>query len=258
MAAAPPKAVQRFARPKTVDEAVSNYFNCIIYGRPGSGKTTAAATAPPPILFLDCDQGLLCLKGIPDEMAQKIGLNPKETYFEPIRSMDDMLQQIQRVARENAASPGFWNTVVVDNLTELQRVLLTDMLSASERSIPTIQDWGVILLRVQKIVRLIRNLPCHTIFLAHEREDEHGIGPALSGRIEEELPGYVDLMARLTVIEREEDDAKGGKTIRTIRRLRCRESVSQKVKAKSRSFRIGEWEKPNLTTIIKKCHNPQP
>ncbi len=256
MATAPPKAVQRFPRPKTVDEVTANYFNCILYGRPGAGKTTCAATAPPPLLFLDCDSGLLCLKGIPDEMAQKIGLNPKETFFEPIRSMDDMLQQIQRVARENAASPGYWNTVVVDNLTELQRVLLQDLLSTSERSIPTIQDWGVILLRMQKLVRLVRNLPCHTIFIAHEREDEHGIGPALSGRIEIELPGYVDLMARLTLVEREEDDAKGGKVVRTIRRLRCREAISQKVKAKSRSFRIGEWESPNLTGLIQKCHNP--
>lgn len=258
MTTAAPKAGPRFARPRTVDEAGSNYFNCILYGRSGAGKTTAAATAPPPILILDCDQGLLALRGIPEEMAQKIGLCPAETYFEPIRGMADMLEQIQRVAKENAACPGWWNTIVVDNLTELQRVLMTDLLASSERTIPTFQDWGVILLRMQKLVRLVRNLPCHSIFIAHEREDEHGIGPALSGRIAEELPGYVDLLARLMLIEKEEDDGKGGKSVRPIRRLRCRELISQKVTAKSRSYRIGEWESPNLTRLIEKCHDSKP
>ncbi len=132
-------------------------------------------------------------------------------------------------------------------------MILNDLLSASDRSIPTIQDWGVILLRVQKIVRLIRNLPCHSVFIAHEREDDFGIGPALSGRIASELPGYVDLMARLTLVEREEDDGKGGKTTKVIRRLRCRELISQKVTAKARSHRISDWEAPNLSNLIQKC-----
>lgn len=250
------RAAVQFPRPRSVDESGSVYFNAILYGRPGCGKTTAAATSPTPILFLDCDQGLLCLRGLPDELAQKLGLNPKETYFEPIRSMEDMLFQIQRVHRECAASPGYWATVVVDNLTELQRVLMTDLLSLSERSIPAIQDWGVILIRMQKIVRLVRNLPCHTIFIAHEHEDDRGIGPALSGRIEAELPGYVDLMARYTLVEKEEDDGRGGKTTKVIRRLRCRELVSQRIKAKSRSHRINDWEAPNIAQLIQKCQTP--
>lgn len=253
MSVAPTKATVRFARPQKVDEATTSYFNCILYGKPGTGKTTCAATSPAPILFLDCDQGLLALRGVPPEMAQRIGLQPDETYFEPITSMADVLTQIQRVSRECAASPGWWGTVVLDNLTELQRVLLADLLSASDRSIPTIQDWGVILLRIQKIVRLIRNLPCHSVFIAHEREDDFGIGPALSGRIASELPGYVDLMARYTLIEKEEDDGKGGKTMKVIRRLRCRELISQRVIAKARSHRISDWEAPNMTALINKC-----
>lgn len=258
MATAPPKAAPRFARPKRVDEVTGSYFNCILYGRPGAGKTTCAATAPAPILFLDCDQGLLALRGVPPEMAEKIGLCPEETYFEPIRSMADMLAQIERVHRECSASPGWWRTVVVDNLTELQRVLMTDLLSVSERSIPAIQDWGVILLRMQKLVRLVRNLPVHTVFIAHEREDEHGIGPALSGRIAEELPGYVDLMARYTMIEKEVEDGKGGKTTQITRRLRCRELISHRITAKARSHRINDWESPNLAKLIQKCHTTQP
>jgi hypothetical protein len=255
MSAAPPKALSgRFQRPRRVSDVSQSYFNCILYGHAGSGKTTCAATAPGPVLFADCDQGLLALQNPDPDLAKQLGIKLDDLYFEPITSFDDMVGLISRISSELKAQPGWWGTVVLDNLTELQRVLLTDLLRQAERVVPQLQDWNVILLRMQAIVRSLRNLPVNTIFIAHERQTDQGIGPSLSGRIEEELPGYVDLMARYTILEKPDPNNKD--VTKTIRKLRCRAQLGAvPVKAKCRSSRLGDWEEPNISRIIEKLRS---
>jgi len=250
--AAPVKApAGRFSRPRRVSDLTLARFNCILYGAPGAGKTTCAATAPGPVLFLDCDQGLLALQNPDPELVKTLGIDLEKLYFEPITSFDDLVAVITRVASECKQQPGWWGTIVLDNLTELQRVLLNDLLRQQERTLPQLQDWGIILLRMQAIVRSLRNLPVNTIFIAHERETDQGIGPALSGRIAEELPGYVDLMARYTILEKPDPNNKD--VVKVIRKLRCRASLGARpVTAKCRSSRLADWEEPNITRLIEK------
>jgi hypothetical protein len=252
MSAAPPRApVGRFPRPRRVSDVSQSFFNGILYGPPGAGKTTCAATAPGPILFLDCDQGLLALQNPDPELAKKLKINLEELYFEPITCFEDCINMVSKVASELKQQPGWWGTVVLDNLTELQRVLMTDLLRQAERTIPQLQDWNVILLRMQALVRTLRNLPVHTIFIAHERCTDSGIGPALSGRIEEELPGYVDVMARYTILEKPDPENKDATKV--IRKLRLRAQLGAvPVKAKCRSSRLADWEEPNITRLIEK------
>jgi hypothetical protein len=103
-------------------------------------------------------------------------------------------------------------------------------------------------------VRSIRNLPVNSIFIAHERETDKGIGPALSGQIEVELPGYVDLMARYTTMEKQDPQNKD--LVKVIRKLRCRAQLGAvPVKAKCRSSRLSDWEEPNITKLIEKTRN---
>lgn len=251
------KPAARFARPRKVTDLSNQWFNAIIYGPPGVGKTTLAATCTPPILFLDCDQGLLALQSLDPQFAKQVGIrDPDQIYFEPIRSLQDILIQIKTVREQLTAQKDFWGTLVIDNLTELQRVLMNDILRQSERVMPQLQDHGVILMRMQTIVREIRNLPCHCVFIAHEKQTEHGIVPALTGSIESELPGYVDLLARYTLMEKEVPGPEGKPVLKTVRLLRCRSLLGPNpVKAKCRSVRLEDWETPDLSKIIDKTRS---
>lgn len=245
----------RFKRPALVSEVERNSFNAIIYGAPGTGKTTLSATAPSPVLILDCDQGLLALQDPHPDLVKQLGLKLDQLYTEPIRSLSDITAQIKRIRDECATQPGWWGTVVLDNLTELQRILLADLLHRSDRSVAQRQDWGVILTQVQTIVRMIRNLPCNSVFLCHEKQDDLGIGPALSGQINIELAGYVDVLCRLVAIEKEVETPQG-KTTKVIRRLRCRaQQGAVPVRAKSRSSWLSDWEEPNLSRLIAKSRH---
>jgi hypothetical protein len=254
-AAASRQPAGRFPRPRRVSDVSQFRFNAIIYGPPGAGKTTCAATAPGPILFADCDQGLLALQNPDPNLIKDLGINLDELYFEPIKSFADMVNLIGKVGGECRADPNWWGTVVVDNLTELQRVLMNDILAQADRVIPQLQDWNLILMQMQAIVRNLRNLPIHTVFLAHERQTDNGVGPALSGRIEEELPGYVDTMARYTILEK--PDPANKDVVKVIRKLRLRAQLGAvPVKAKCRSSRLSDWEDPHISKLIQKCLKP--
>ncbi len=249
---------QVFSRPQKVTDLSQSFFNCIVYGAPGVGKTVFAATGPSPTLFLDCDQGLLSLQNPDPKLVQEYGIKTDEIYVEPIRSLEDVIRQINRIREENTASPGWWKTCVVDNITELQRVLMQDILRREGRATPQRQDWGTILMQMQTIVRSIRNLPLNTVFIAHEHRSETMIEPALSTSIRTELAGYVDLLARYVFLEKEVDGPKG-KEIKYVRKLRCRPQIGVvEVVAKSRGWRFGDWEDPHLGKLIEKSRNSAP
>src|SRR3990167_4504362 len=46
-----------------------NYGSALLIGPPGAGKTTAAATAPTPVLFLDVDNKLHKMQNVKDKLT---------------------------------------------------------------------------------------------------------------------------------------------------------------------------------------------
>lgn len=261
MSAAPaPQAAarQRLPRPQRIIDAKQVFVNVMVYGVPGVGKTVFGATGPGPVLILDLDDGTTCLNNPNPQLVSSLQIDLNNLYEEKIRSLDKLKDRVTRIAMELRQEPGFWGTVVVDNLTELQRVLMDDILSSSGRAggTPEHRDWGVLLRQIQTVVRAIKSLPCHTVFIAHEETKEASIAPALSGRIQEELPGYVDIVARyvLTDVEKRDPTTGAAKTT-TVRKLRCKPQAGPpRVLAKDRSGRLDEWEDPHFGRMIAKLN----
>ena len=155
----------------------------------------------------------------------------KRVYSLSIRSVTDVIKAVLYLRSEFKQGKRPCEVLVFDNLTEFQRVSMGDITTSQNEGgaqirMPKIQDWGVVLMQVQTVVRHMKNLPCHTIFVAHETSRKAGdvevAGPALSGKIYEELPGYVDCMARYMLMQTETMDPTTQKMqAKETRRLRC-------------------------------------
>lgn len=201
------------------------------------------------------DRGLLSLTNPDPELAKELGIEPDQIFYQTISSLSDLAVVVRGLWQEFQKNPKAYGTVCLDNLTELQRILLQDRAGGSENLESTnqmkIQDWGIALNQVQKLVRVIRDLPCHSLFIAHEQVRGEMTGPALSGRIYDELPGYFDFVARYLLREREVTNDKGEKAVKTLRMLQLHPSSS--TMAKDRSGKLDQFEKPNLRNLISKA-----
>lgn len=176
-----------------------------MYGEPGAGKTYLCGTAQDneetrPLLFLDVEGGSMTLRRRPDvDVIQ-------------IRSM----QEIINVGNELFKNPGYYRTVVIDSLTELQKLdlqtVIREMKSSSstpdriDEDVPDQRSWGKSGMRIGRIVRFFKDLPVNTIatcLLATEWEKDDRnrdtatvklFYPALPGKLRSEIPGYFDVV----------------------------------------------------------------
>jgi hypothetical protein len=256
MSTAPPAGKLR--RPKHISDSSAGFFNALIYGKSGVGKTSLAATCPGPVLVIDCENGIASLRNPDPALVKQYSLeldangNFKDLYYETVRTMDEMSALIARIESELASSPGFWGTIFLDSLTELQRICIMERLKSTKQILMEIQDWGVVLLKMEAVVRTLRGLNANTIFLAQEYQDEKGaLRPELSGRISRQLIRHVDVLCRYTLFQKQEE----GKGVEEIRKLRTREQFSPPVECKSRFHTLKDWEDPDIKNLIAKTTN---
>lgn len=177
-----------------------------MYGEPGAGKTYLAATAQDsedtqPVLFLDAEGGVVTLR------------RRKDIDVKPIRSMEDVSQ----VHNELFKDPTYYKTVVIDSLSEIQRLdMRTIMENEKSRAqdpdkidvdVATQRAWGKSRERLARILRHYRDLPCHVIatcLLATEQFDEKEKNspiklffPSMPGKLRGEVPGVFDVVGFL-------------------------------------------------------------
>lgn len=157
------------------------YLKVLTYGYSGTGKTMFAGGAPKP-LFLDIEAGLLTLRN-KDVDAVKI---------EKWKDVEDVFMFLKNEKHD-------YQTVVVDSLTELQKKLADELIKGKERL--TIGDWGILIDKIRRFVRHVRDLPMHVIVICladQRKDDEKGrvyAVPSLNGKaLPGELAAYFDIV----------------------------------------------------------------
>jgi hypothetical protein len=208
----------------------------LVYGEPGVGKTYFCATAQDsedtrPMLFLDVEGGVVTIR------------KRKDIDVRPVRSIDDVVQ----VQNELFKDPSYYKTVVLDSLSELQRLDMRTIMKvekatarnpeAIDEDVATQRAWGKSRERLSRIIRAYRDLPCHTIMTAlvgTEQEDKDSpvklYYPSMPGKLRGEVPGYFDVVGFMQAVP----DSSGGIT-RTLQVQK-----TKRVVAKDRTGSLGD------------------
>lgn len=205
---------------------VIQHLNLLVYGEPGAGKTYLAATAQDhesttPVLFLDVEGGTTTIR------------RRKDVDVKRVNSIAELVE-IHKVL--NDENDGYYKTVIIDSLTELQKLDMRDIMREVvqrrpdlDPDVPSMREWGKSAEHMRRIVRGFRDLPVNTIMtaLSNIERDENGVvtyTPSLPGKLKMEVPGFMDIVGYLSAqIENDE----------TIRRIQF--AKSRRVIAKDRT-----------------------
>jgi phage nucleotide-binding protein len=214
----------------------------LIYGDPGVGKTVLAGSADEvpelrKVLLVDVEGGDMSLESrYPNVDLVRV------TDFAALQDIYNFL---------NLSRGHGYNTVVLDTLTEMQKLSMDRIMSRVKQEDPDIEmprqrDWGINIDQIRTMVRAFRDLPIHTVFTCHSKEDQDQrtgirfIKPSLSGKLANEVSGFMDIVVYLYVKEDE-----NGKPVRVL----MSHSSEQHV-AKDRSDTLPQYlQSPTMAKI---------
>lgn len=182
------------------------YTKALFYGREGTGKTTAAAKAAESgrVLFINSEGGLkrtaLRNQGVD---VSKLAVWPPEGTEITARTLETLHEQILSDLHDE---PGSWYAVVIDSLTEVHHLLRENATAERVRKSRTEldpdfvdrDDYGKMTAQLRKLIRRFRDLPCHVVLIALEKDDEerNEIRPSLTPALNTDVLGYMDIVVR--------------------------------------------------------------
>lgn len=143
-----------------------------------------------------------------------------------------------------ADKSGYYKTVVIDSLSEVQKLDLRFCMDEEwgkkpdsiDRDVATLRSWGKSGERMRRIIRAYRDLPMNTIMtslMASEKDEQTGVVqyfPMFPGKLRGEVPGYFDIVGLLQAKE----DRNGEVVTRTLQVVKTTKTV-----AKDRTSALG-------------------
>jgi hypothetical protein len=172
-------------------------FNVLLYGPMGSGKSTGAATAPGPILWVNA-QGDGALR-FPRKVAAERGTQILEVEVpnpRPNRPVD-VAQVLRNVlAYWKAAHEPRPATIVLDTIGDVRERLAKQYVNP--RSKDTRSQWGEVAKVLKEFTLELRDEPVNLVMIAHESvedaDDDRIVRPAIGGALTEGIPNEMDVV----------------------------------------------------------------
>lgn len=175
---------------------VPDTFNVLLYGKPKSGKSTAAATAPGPILWVNAEgPGAL---GYARKVAAQRGTAIHEVMIGNKVVTPDPAAVLTAVYKHvKSGEAPIVQTVVVDTAAKVRDALIGQyVVKGSSNSLP---QYGKVADTLGGFINAMRDLPVNLILLAHvdmkDGEDGRVVDPLIGGALTEKVPGEVDVVS---------------------------------------------------------------
>ena len=214
-------------------EKLPSTVNILLYGPAGAGKSTAAASAPGPVMFIN-------LEG-PNALhyARKTA---REAETEVLEVRVDWGEDPRAYFRESfvAAKERGVNTIVIDTLGKLRDGIAFNIGGES----PSLPQWGQVGKAMTTILRELRDSDMNTVLICHERVLDSDTGdrivePLVGGKTTTEAMAEVDVIAYCGAVR----DEKGTRYLAQLVESKGR-------RAKDRSGALGDVVELNLTDLI--------
>ncbi len=188
--------------------ATPQTYNVLLYGNPKSGKSTAAATAPGPILWLNAEgPGAL---GYARKTAKQRGTDILEVSIDKRRR--DSTRVLDEVYRHvtSGQDPAV-ATVVVDTLAKLRDALIAELVVKGAKN--TLQQFGEVADKLGGFIVALRDLPVNVVLIAHadmrdSDEDGRVVVPLIGGKLTDTVPGEVDVVAFCAPLTTDDDGTR--------------------------------------------------
>lgn len=171
----------------------------LIYGPPGMGKTTSLKYLPGKTLVLDIDRTSKVLRGCKNiDIAEVDNINTFEHWTEILRDMV-----------ENKEKYEIYDNIAVDNVSELERCILSDLGSQGKnKGVPAQGDYQYMQFKLVNSLRYMKNVGSNLIWTAWETTDSYTDSngqqfnrsfPQINQRIMNNVLGLCDVVGRLMI-----------------------------------------------------------
>jgi hypothetical protein len=177
-------AIQRI---KSVASLSNRPLRMSLYGRPKVGKTRLCATFPKPILIIGTEDG-----------TESIGA-VKDVDMVVIKHTDEVRDLV-----DHAISSKKWQTLALDNATQMQGMKLAELLGLDETPIQHARGAAMKVdnqeysLQTKQVLNHMLRFPGHVVFTAHEKNHNEEGGsselmlPSVTSAISKAVAGWLN------------------------------------------------------------------
>ena len=194
----------------------------LVYGASGTGKTHLIGTLGElgRVLVIDIDQGIKTLRNAPDLQKAKWTDNITVVSFDQFKDLDEAYKLVY------ANDPKLWSKkfgveitepfdwVAWDTWSEIQWYMLEELRSKDNemkgaglnfRKNVQIQHWGMMTDLNKLAIEQLRKCKVNQVFTMQEKLDKDELsgqiygGPAIHGKMVQEMPTYFDIVVHTTV-----------------------------------------------------------
>lgn len=169
----------------------------LVYAPPGMGKTSCAKSFAGKTLVLDIDRTTKVLRGCENiDIVEIDNINTWKHW------QDTVVKLVEKYV-------GAYNNIVVDNISELERCILSDLGSQGKnKGVPSQGDYQYMQFKIVNSLRYLKNLKSNIILTAWEMTDLYTDSngqqfnrsfPQINGKILNNVCGLCDVVARLVI-----------------------------------------------------------